>query len=172
MKHLLFLAGLVFAATITTALADEGTNPKIKKGDVEANGSMTFSRDIKGGSSTLYFDTTLTGQYFLKDCFSAGLEGQFAKYGSYLAASAAPIFTKYFWVKDDTAPYLSMLPIAFHFQSHTPTHYSTTLRPGVKFFLNDHIAIGPAVDYKHFWSHDGYESRDQLSLLGTLSVHF
>ncbi|MGZ3711184.1 MAG: hypothetical protein ACXVBE_05480 [Bdellovibrionota bacterium] len=166
MKQLLFLFGLM--ASVSAQAAD--TTAKIHEKDWEANGAFNLSH-FQGASQT-NLEIQGGAQYFFLDGLSAGLDGQYYNYGHTKFGSVAPILTKYLWVKDKIAPYVSLVPIRFGFQSGGSTSYSSSIRPGVKFFLNDNIAVGPAIDYAHYWGPAGYQGYANMALLGLFSLHF
>jgi hypothetical protein len=153
-------------------------DPNIKEGDWELSGSSAFTNNGQGATpfgrqSNNYFSVYGSGQYFVKDHFSVGLGGSYlAGPGSDLI-TLGPIFTKYFLVQENIAPYVSVSPISWsNYGYSASSQFSSSVRLGTKFFLNDHISFGPALEHVHVWSRNGQPSFNTTSFLGVFSLHF
>lgn len=167
MKFLFALACLLSPAAFA---AD--TTVHIHQGDWEVGASSAtgLSQTLSNGSRT-YFSLGSDAQYFFADEFSAGLEASISTGGG-TSYSAGPLLTKYFAVKDKMAPYVSLSP--YSYIRYPWGHYATSrARVGVKFFFNDFVAFGPALQFTHYYagSYLG-SSSNSLSLLGQFSIHF
>jgi hypothetical protein len=168
-------AFLIFTVLLLATTAQAA--PRINKGDWEIGGGLNLSHTDEaspyfGSSRRTLFTLRGNGQYFVQDGLSAGLELGIASAG---AASpqvqAAPVVTKYIWVDDKLAPYVSMLPIQYNKSEKIPGTYATTVRVGAKYFLTDSVAVGPAFEYSHDWGHDQVPERNTFSFLGLFSIH-
>ena len=153
---------------LSAAPAFADTSAKIHDGNWEVNGNINFTHYSIGGTRD-YLTVEASAQHFLMDEFSAGLDLMYSAYGSSGWLTVAPVFTKYLWVRDNTAPYLSLMPIRFSKYSGATTTHSSTARAGVKFFLNDSVSIGPAAEFTQYWR----SGRDwnSFSFLGLFSIH-
>lgn len=151
--------------------------PNLNAGDWELGGSFNLSRSSERSP---YFQSTdhtrftinLNAQYFVDDEYSLGLETGYSAAGGHSGVGyLGPVFTKYVWVDDKLAPYISMLPIRFTKAEGIPSDLSSTVRIGAKYFLTDSVAVGPAVDFTHDWGKDTNPERNTWSFLGLFSIH-
>ncbi|MGZ3693044.1 MAG: hypothetical protein ACXWQO_02335 [Bdellovibrionota bacterium] len=166
------MKSLFLFLTLFTSLsaAAATTTANIHKGDLEVSGSMNLSADTKH-FSTAYFNLDTTAQHFFADEFSAGLGASFYSYNSTTGISFGPILTKYLWVQDKIAPYVSLTPIYWSKFSRNKATYSTYGSVGVKFFITDSVAFGPALAAYHYWPKNGGSSNTTLALLGMFAIH-
>ncbi|RZA00027.1 MAG: hypothetical protein EOP11_18765 [Proteobacteria bacterium] len=171
MKAFLLAALFCFALSATAAFAA----PKINKHDWEVGGGFNFSHlsreENLPSKAQNNFSLRGIGQYFLADELSAGAEISVNASGGNTYVQAGPIITKYIFVDDKLAPYLSMLPIVVKTASNVPAGYRSTVRAGAKYFLNDSVAVGPALEYSHDWESGPYRSQENFSFLGLFSIH-
>lgn len=141
-------------------------DPKIKEGDWELGGAASLSTDRYG----TYFSLDGTTQYFLRDHFSLGLSAGYRGWKGPNYLSLGPVFTKYFFVKDNFAPYISLTPLKWSSFGKS-SNLESTVRVGTKFFLNDYVSFGPALEHSHTWKKGGTPSYSNTSLLGVFSIH-
>lgn len=165
MKYILVASWLLAVSVPAFAVS-----PKINQGDWEVNGSMNFSH-YDSGYGRNSFSLAASGQKFIVDDFSLGLDGSFYAYASNTWTSIGPIATKYLWVHESTAPYLSLLPIVVSKSTSSSYYFYSRARAGVKFFLTDSVAVGPAVEMNHSWPKSGSSSTNYFSFLGLFSIH-
>lgn len=151
------------------SLAAHASN-NINEGNWELGGSGTVLYSTSGTDKTSLI-LSPQAQYFFLDKFSVGAETSFFKSGSYNYFLAGPVFTKYFLVKDRVAPYVSLLPLSFMMSKGDSTTHISEARLGMKYFITDSVAFGPALSYKRVWGEGGYRSIDTLSALFQFSVH-
>ena len=119
---------------------------------------------FEGGGQN-FFNVSSGLQYFFADHFSAGLDVYLSAFnGEKAFISVAPVVTKYFLVGEKVAPYVSISPI--HFNLRGRNTLASSIKVGTKFFLNDSVSFGPALDYYKAWG-----GGDRLSLQGLFSIH-
>lgn len=166
---------LLLVSFFSAALAQ--AEPNLNAGNWELGGSFNLSRTSERSPYFVSTDRTrftvnLNVQAFVDDEFSVGLEAGYATAGRGTGvAYLGPVATKYLWVDDKLAPYISMLPIRWTKAEGVPSDYSTTVRIGAKYFLTDSVAVGPAVDFTHDWGKDQNPERNTWSFLGLFSIH-
>ena len=163
MKALLATALLLFSTQVYAA--------NINQGNVEVDGAFQLSQTWVGGNDSTYLDLSAAGQYFFVDRFSAGAELGYAHSGGTDLWSLAPVGTFYFGVSNQLAPYVYVKPIELSDASYRDLNLSSAARFGVKFFLNDSIAFGPALQYDHVWGTNRPNSANSVSLLGLFAMH-
>lgn len=160
-----------FLLALLLVAAPAFAEPNIKEGNVEVNGSFNLSRSTSSGSGT-YFNIQTIGQYFIKDHLSLGADISYYTYRRNSSLAIGPAATLYFAVKENLAPYITLTPITWtNTSGYSHNLISSTVRAGVKFFLTDSVAFGPAVEYYHFWEQHGMRSSGNISLLGVFSIH-
>jgi hypothetical protein len=170
MRALLLFTILLIGTTAQAA-------PRIQKGDWELGGALNFRHTDEaspyfGSTKRTLFTFRGNGQYFVHDGLSAGVELGISTAGvSGPQVQAGPVVTKYIWVDDKLAPYVSMLPIQYNKSERIPGTYATTVRVGAKYFLTDSVAVGPAFEYSHDWGNDELPKRNTFSFLGLFSIH-
>jgi hypothetical protein len=124
---------------------------------------------ILGGSTNLQFPTSGPAaftmspevEYFVASNLAAGLSGYFS----------APEFTIHTKASDTVVPYLTIKPFEVGGGSTGSAYYSTAGRVGVKFFLTDSVAFGPAFEERHYWPSGGYGSSNSGVFYGVFSIH-
>ena len=148
-------------------LTSQSFAANINSGNVEAGGAF----DLTFGEGYTSFTLAPDLQYFFFDKFSAGLEGYVSTFtGTKATYGVGPKATLYFATSDTLAPYVSLTPINFNFYPGL-TLKSTSVSSGVKFFLTESVAFGPAVGWTHRYKSGAYRSRDTWSIFGVFSIH-
>ena len=171
MRSALLLVAILFGAPLAKA------EPNLNAGDWELGGAFNLSRTSErspyfASTDRTRFTLNLNAQNFVADEFSVGLEAGYSTAGSRSGvAYLGPVATKYLWVDDKLAPYISMLPIRWTKAEGVPADFSTTVRIGGKYFLTDSVAVGPAVDFTHDWGREQNPERNTWSFLGLFSIH-
>ena len=164
MKFILALA--CFFSFSSSAQAD----PRISHGNWILGGSTSFSFASRGSS---YFSLSPEAQYFLVDNVAAGLAGSLATSKGNTSYFISPIATFHMSITEakTVVPYLSIKPLEYSNFSGGSGYYSSAARIGVKFFLTDSVAIGPAFEDRHYWPKNGGLSTDVGTLYGVFSIH-
>jgi len=157
---------------LASAQAEAG---KINQGDWELGGGFNLTHTSRKNAvvpqSTTFFVYS-QAQYFFVDHLSAGLDVGYSRSGSTSASTEiGPVVTKYIWVDDKLAPYVSMLPIQWSHTRALGSSFSSSARVGAKYFLTDSVAVGPAFDYSHNWGSDRRAESNSFSFLGLFSIH-
>ena len=184
MKQLLFACALLLtlASPARAAINEESAylkpqiDPNLRKGNVEADLALSFELNSR---VTPYTDARTTNfvargelQYFVADELSVGVLGSLATSGVRGGYnSVGLVASKYFLVRDNLAPYVSLAPGIFVNRSDTDADWASGAEVGAKYFLNRFAAIGPAVHYTHFWGRGANESNNRLSFMVGFSLH-
>lgn len=160
---------------LVSAHAEAG---KINQGDWETGGGFNLthtsrqSSRITPATKNTSFFVYAQAQYFFIDQLSAGLDAGYARSGSaFDSTNFGPVVTKYLWVDDKIAPYVSMLPIQWNHVRGGGTSLSSSARVGAKYFLTDSVAVGPAFEFSHQWGNDTQPEANSYSFLGLFSIH-
>jgi len=146
--------------------------PRILQGDWELGGGLNFTHyDVANLPSGNIFSLNADGQHFFADHFSAGLELNLNATGGNTSFVVGPVATKYLWVDDKLAPYISLLPIMVSTRTGATASLQSRVRVGAKVFLTDSVAFGPALEYQHLWEADSSPGGNLLSFLALFSIH-
>jgi opacity protein-like surface antigen len=148
---------------------------KINQGDWELGGGFNLTHTNRETSPATKNTSVFVygqAQYFFLDHLSAGLDAGYSRSGSaFDSTNIGPVVTKYLWVDDKLAPFASMLPIQWNHTRGLGGSFSSSARVGVKYFLTDSVAVGPAFDYSHEWGSDRKPEANSFSFLGLFSIH-
>lgn len=164
MKALILIAALLAGPSLVQAA-------NINQGNVEIGGVATVNHTRSRSLGTTSFQIGANAQYFLVDHISVGAELDYAHASSFNIYSIAPAASFYFAVQDQMAPYVMVKPLELYDSSSARLNLSSGLRLGVKFFLTDSVAFGPALNYEHTWSTNRTSTIDSFSLLGQFAIH-
>lgn len=166
MKGFMKIRSVFLALFLLVPVDSQAAN--IKQGNMEVGGSTSYSTT----TSSSYFRLSPTYQYFFMDHFSAGGTADLILgTGDYTYYSLGPTATWYVLAKDEFAPYIAVTPISWAKFRYTDAFYDTTVNVGLKYFLTDSVAVGPAVQWNHTYGRNGGNGRDTTTFLGTFAIH-
>lgn len=154
---------------VSALISAHASAANIQKGNIEIDGSASLSRAYRHTSFTL----NPSAQYFLADHLSLGADTFVNTYtGSPASYGIGPVGTLYFAVSDTVAPFFSLTPIFWSYNSWSGTYYSSTAKLGVKFFLTESVAFGPLVRFTHnYATHYWSDSSNNGALMAVFSIH-
>ena len=150
------------------AQSAHAVTPRINQGDWILGGSLSLTA---ASHSSTYFVGNAEAEYFVADRLATGLQYTYYATSGYSAYLAAPMATFHFRAGDIAVPYLSVMPFEFGRYTGSSAYYASAGRLGVKFFLTDSVAFGPAVDYQHIWARGVRSASDTFIFLAVFSIH-
>lgn len=164
------LVGLLLALGFLGTNAHAGMNINEGNWEVAGSGSLSYYSYV-GSSDNTYLYLSPQAQYFFMDQFSAGINLSYSRLGGSNFLSMSPEFTKYFSVQEKLAPYVSVAPIGLSSGKSSSPYFFSFVNIGVKYFLTDSVAFGPALQYRRGWGINNYTGSNSVELMGMFSIH-